>query len=316
MTAMSMQRKHSADPYPSRLPEEQWLSREDKTVWSQWRPDAPLTAQQADAFDRDGFLILKDVFSAEEIAALVEESAEMRSGRRELREETVIAEPGSAEIRTIFQLPEQSRLFALLASDRRLAGIAKFLLGDDVYVHQSRLNYKPGFTGKEFYWHSDFETWHAEDGMPRMRAVSASLLLTDNDALNGPLMLMPGSHRHFIACAGETPEDNHKSSLKKQEVGVPSHESLTRLAREHGITAATGKAGTLVFFDCNTMHGSNGNITPFARSNAFFVFNAIANRLGQPFGASKPRPDFLANRGAPEPIAVRSGPLVQSTTAT
>lgn len=313
MTAMSKERdpkgERRQDPYPSRLPKEHWLPRQDRTVWSQWRPDAPLTAQQADQFDRDGFLVLKDLFTPQEVEALKAKSAALRGGERALMDDSVITEPGSSEVRTIFKLPEQSPLFHRLASDRRIAGIARFLLGDEVYIHQSRLNYKPGFTGKEFYWHSDFETWHAEDGMPRMRAVSASLLLTDNDALNGPLMLMPGSHKHFIACAGETPEDNHKSSLKKQEVGVPSHEALTSLAKEHGVTAATGKAGTLVLFDCNTMHGSNGNITPFARSNAFFVFNAVSNRLQQPFGAGKARPDFLADRGEPNPVAIQTGKL-------
>src|SRR3546814_8501331 len=84
---------------------------------------------------------------------------------------------------------------ARLAADDRLAGVARFLLGDDVYVHQSRLNYKPGFVGKEFYWHSDFETWHVEDGMPQMRALSMSILLAPNTVLNGPLMIIPGSHR-------------------------------------------------------------------------------------------------------------------------
>lgn len=310
MTVMSSRKDRTQDPYPSRLPEEKWLPRQDNIVWSQWRPDAPITAQQADQFDRDGFLIMKNVFSADEIEALMAESAALRNGERELMDDSVVTEPGSDEVRTVFKLPEQSPLFNRLARDRRFAGVARFLLGDEIYVHQSRLNYKPGFTGKEFYWHSDFETWHAEDGMPRMRAVSASLLLTDNDALNGPLMLMPGSHRHFIACAGETPEDNHKSSLKKQEVGVPSHAALTKLAKEHGLIAATGEAGTLVFFDCNTMHGSNGNITPFSRSNAFFVFNAMSNQLEEPFAAPKSRPDFLAERGEPQAIEVASGKLV------
>ena len=310
MTAMSKERdRRSQDPYPSRLPEERWLPRQDRTVWSQWRPDAPLTAQQADQFDRDGFLILKDIFTAEEVEALKAESAAMRNGERDLMDGSVITEPGSDEVRTIFKLPEQSVIFDRLARDRRLAGIARFLLGDEVYIHQSRLNYKPGFTGKEFYWHSDFETWHAEDGMPRMRAVSASLLLTDNDPNNGALMLMPGSHKTFIGCAGETPDDNHKTSLKAQEVGTPSHEALSRLARENGIESATGPAGTLVLFDCNTMHGSNSNITPFARSNAFFVFNAVSNALRDPYAASKPRPDFLAARGEALPLEIASGPL-------
>jgi ectoine hydroxylase len=309
MTATTQTAKRRQDLYPTRLQEEQWLPRREGSVSRQWHSDAPLTAKQADQFDRDGFIVLEDLFSEQEAEALIAESAALRGGERELEEDSVITEPGSDEVRTVFKLPEQSPLFQRLAHDRRVAGIARFLLGEDVYVLQSRLNYKPGFTGKEFYWHSDFETWHAEDGMPRMRALSASLLLTDNDAHNGPLMLMPGSHKRFIACAGETPEDNHESSLKKQEVGVPSHEALTRLASEHGISAVTGKAGTLVLFDCNTMHGSSGNITPFSRSNAFFVFNAMSNQLEEPFGAKKPRPDFLAQREA-EAVEVASGKLV------
>jgi ectoine hydroxylase len=310
MTAITQTTERRHDLYPTRLSEERWLPRQDEIVPSQRHQGAPLTAQQSDQFERDGFIVLHDLFFQEEVKALIAESAALRSGERKLEEGSVITEPGSDEVRTVFKLPEQSPLFERLARDRRVAGIASHLLGEKVTVLQSRLNYKPGFTGKEFYWHSDFETWHAEDGMPRMRALSASLLLSDNDALNGPLMLMPGSHKHFIACAGETPEDNHKSSLKKQEVGVPSHEALTKLASEHGIMAATGKAGTLVLFDCNTMHGSSGNITPFSRSNAFFVFNAMSNKLEEPFGAKKPRPGFLAQRGEPEAVAVTSGKLV------
>ena len=51
-------------------------------------------------------------------------------------------------------------------------------------------------------------------------------------------------------------------------------------------------------FDCNTMHGSNGNITPFPRTNAFLVYNAVSNRLQAPFGADAPRPGFIAARDA------------------
>ncbi|MFB2351798.1 phytanoyl-CoA dioxygenase family protein, partial [Priestia megaterium] len=77
-------------------------------------------------------------------------------------------------------------LLGRLAADERLVAIANHILGDEVYLHQTRLNYKPGFDGKEFYWHSDFETWHTEDGMPRMRAISMSVQLVDNFAFNGP----------------------------------------------------------------------------------------------------------------------------------
>jgi ectoine hydroxylase len=297
------------DLYPTRLPQEQWIERQDPAVWGKWTPAAPLTRAETDQFEKNGYIILKGVFSAAEVAALQAESARMRSGEAKLAAEDVITEPGSDEVRTVFRLDEQSDLFDRLARDARIAGRVSFLLDDEVYLHQSRLNYKPGFTGKEFYWHSDFETWHAEDGMPRMRAISASVLLTDNDALNGPLMLMPGSHRTFVACAGETPENNHQTSLKRQEIGVPSQDSLSRMAQQFGVDYAAGRAGTVILFDCNTLHGSNGNITPFPRSNAFFVYNAWSNRVVEPFAAKAPRPAFLSSRDTERPIAIESGKL-------
>ena len=57
--------------------------------------------------------------------------------------------------------------------------------------------------------------------MPSMHAVSASIVLTDNHHFNGPLMLIPGSHKVFVPCLGATPDDHHKQSLKTQEFGVP-----------------------------------------------------------------------------------------------
>ncbi|MDO9524133.1 MAG: phytanoyl-CoA dioxygenase family protein, partial [Gemmobacter sp.] len=129
-------------------------------------------------------------------------------------------------------------------------------------------------------------------------------------ALNGPLMLIPGSHKTFVACAGETPEKNHESSLKKQEVGVPSQDSLTKMAQTHGIDYAAGSAGTVILFDSNTLHGSNGNITPSARSNAFFVYNAWSNRVQAPFAAKAPRPAFLSELDPKAPIKIEAGPLV------
>ena len=103
---------------------------------------------------------------------------------------------------------ELSQEFSRLTRDPRILGIVRQLLGSEVYIHQSRINDKIGFESAGFDWHSDFETWHAEDGMPAMRAVSVSLMLTDNNEFNGPLMLIPGSHHMFVPCVGETPEQN------------------------------------------------------------------------------------------------------------
>src|SRR3546814_5863659 len=58
------------------------------------------------------------------------------------------------------------------------------------------------------------------------------------------------------------------------------------------------------------MHGSNGNITPFPRANAYLVYNAVSNRLQAPFGVATPRPNFIAARDV-EPLHPASGTLTQ-----
>lgn len=296
------------DLYPSRVAASSTVTpRKDKIIHSAWNASAPLTRAQAESYERDGFLVLKNIFTRDEVLALQQEARRLQTPPEEIERETLITEPSSNAVRSVFKIHKQSSLFEQVAADERLAGIARFILGDNIYIHQSRLNYKPGFRGKEFYWHSDFETWHVEDGMPRMRAVSMSILLTENTPANGPTMFIPGTHRQFITCVGETPEDHYKQSLKKQEYGVPGEEIISGLAEKNGIDAPVGPAGTIVMFDCNTLHGSNSNITPFPRSNAFFVFNAVSNKLVAPFCGRKPRPDFIAARGNPDPLKAIGG---------
>jgi ectoine hydroxylase len=305
-----------SDLYPSRHAALAELRpRQDPVVYNDWNNDAPIGPQQAAQFDRDGYILLENIFSADEVAFLQRAAGDLLADPSGLDRDTIVTEPHSDEIRSIFEIHAQSPVLGRLAADARLAEVARFLLGDEVYIHQSRLNYKPGFKGREFYWHSDFETWHVEDGMPRMRALSMSILLAENTPYNGPLMVIPGSHRTYLTCVGETPDDHYLSSLKKQEYGVPDEDSLTELAHRHGIVAPTGKAGTVILFDCNLMHGSNGNITPFPRANAFLVYNAVSNQLKEPFGALKPRPWFLARRGAPEPLKIERGQFGEAVSA-
>ncbi|PSJ21196.1 ectoine hydroxylase [Halomonas sp. ND22Bw] len=285
------------DPYPTRLSEPldlPWLSRHEPVVKGH-DGEGPLSAAQLDAFERQGFLFEPDFLTGDELDELRRELKVLLENDAYRGRDFSITEPRGREIRSLFAVHFLSKVFGRLAHDPRLTGRARQILGGEPYVHQSRINYKPGFEGQGFNWHSDFETWHAEDGMPAMHAVSASIVLTDNHAFNGPLMLVPGSHRVFVPCLGETPEDHHKQSLKTQEVGVPSREALRRLIDRHGIEAPTGAAGGLLLFDCNTLHGSNANMSPDPRSNAFFVYNRRDNRCVEPFAAGKRRPRFLAH---------------------
>ncbi len=120
---------------------------------------------------------------------------------------------------------------------------------------------------------------YKRQGMPRMRSLSCSIVMTDNNEFNGPLMLIPGSQKYFIPCVGRTPEDNYKESLKSQDLGVPDAASLTRLMDENAIEAPKGPPGSLIIFECNTLHGSNVNMSYWPRRNLFFVYNSLHNTL-------------------------------------
>ncbi|MFT4628867.1 MAG: ectoine hydroxylase [Myxococcota bacterium] len=283
------------DVYHSRTqPRWEIGERHDPVVWGDL--DGPLSAEQLACFDRDGFVVLSELFDADEVTRFLSEADRLAADLDPAEREEVIVQPDSDVIRSIFRVHRDNPVFEAVATDNRLRGAARQILGSDVCVHQSRVNFKPGFDGREFYWHSDFETWHIEDGMPRMRALSASVLLTDNSAVNGPLMLVPGSHRAYVRCVGETPAEHHKQSLKAQHYGVPSREALSRLVKDGGIVQALGSPGTVVLFDCNVMHGSTGNLSPYPRHNIFLVYNSVHNGLIRPFGGLEPRPDFLAER--------------------
>ncbi|MEW1872187.1 ectoine hydroxylase [Streptomyces caelestis] len=287
---------HVTDLYPTRGATEVATPRQDPVVWGSPDTPGPVSTGDLQALERDGFLAVDQLIGPDEVGEYRRELERLTTDPAIRADERSIVEPQSKEIRSVFEVHKISEVFAKLVRDERVVGRARQILGSDVYVHQSRINVKPGFGASGFYWHSDFETWHAEDGLPNMRTISVSIALTENHDTNGGLMIMPGSHKTFLGCAGATPKDNYKKSLQMQDAGTPSDEALTKMASEYGIRLFTGKAGSATWFDCNAMHGSGDNITPFPRSNVFIVFNSVENTAVEPFAAPVRRPEFIGAR--------------------
>jgi len=290
------------DLYPSRIGEEETLfERKDPVVYGKARPESEnsLSLDQLDAFEREGFLVLPDYMPemVEPLLDEIERLKEKMAGKEEL-----FTEPDNQEIRTIFKPFAYSDLVDRFTRHPRILGIAEQLLGSEVYVTQSRINVKPAYRGKSFPWHSDFETWHVEDGMPRMRAVTAWIMLTENVDYNGPLYVIPGSHKKFVSCAGTTEEENYNRSLKQQTAGVPTPESMQKLLDENGIRGIYGEPGTVVFHECNLMHGSPDNISGTPRTLLMVVYNSCENRMVEPYCGLPPRPHYLRN---PDPTPLR-----------
>lgn len=209
------------------------LPRKDPVVYGGEVRSDGLLPETLEKYRRDGFVRFDNFLDGAHVAALGREADRLRGETGEVHKSSI--------------------LFGSLVSDPALLGPVRQILGGPVYVHRCRIHDAAGPAAAPFYWHSDFETWHAEDGMPRMRAVNVQIFLSDSTAENGPLMLIPGSHLESAARAVELIERN-------------------------GIVSATGPAGSMVLFDCNLLHGSNGNITPMPRTTLSVVYNSVDNR--------------------------------------
>ena len=57
---------------------------------------------------------------------------------------------------------------------------------------------------------------------------------------------------------------------------------MTEWWTEGGIVAPTGKAGGLLLFHGNLVHGSAGNITPYPRKIVYLTLNAVSNYIRKP----------------------------------
>jgi len=287
------------DPYHSRVDtEEELLPRVDPVVFSDYKnsktENTLATPEVLDFYEKNGFALFPELFK-EMIPQMQDELERLQDQLGETDE--VIREPDNHRIRSLFMVQKFSPLFDKISRDPRILSLVSTILGSQVYLHQTRINIKPAHKGKSFPWHSDFETWHVEDGMPRMRALTAWIMMNDNNEFNGPLYVIPGSHKTYVKCSGQTPENHYQESLRKQQYGSPSTDALKTLADQSGLQGVYGKAGTLVIHESNIMHGSPDNISVWPRTNLFFVYNSVENIPAEkPFGTDEFRPDFLGNR--------------------
>lgn len=286
------------DLYPSRVGgTEQVIQRKDPVVYGDTRPEIAhtLNTPQLDSYEENGYIVLPE-YMPEMVSPLQDEISRLK--RSMSNHDELITEPDSQAIRSIFRPNVFSKLIDRFSRHPGILNIARQLLGSDVYITQARVNVKPAFNGRSFAWHSDFETWHVEDGMPRMRAVTAWIMLDDNNEFNGPLYVIPGSHKFYISCAGVTNKKNYTQSLKRQQAGVPRPETMQRILQNMEIKSIHGSPGAMVFHDCNILHASPDNISGMPRTVLMLVYNSCENALERPFSYQSPRPKYLRNPDA------------------
>lgn len=244
-----------------------------------------LDASQIAEFDRQGYLFFPNLLDPHEAAVLQRAVPTIlsRQGPEVVRERD---DPTTA--RLAFGAHEYSEPFACLLTLPRILEPVRQLLRDDAYLHQSRLNPKPGFgKGGGWDWHQDYPPWHLIDGMPEPNCIMASVYIDDCTAVTSPLLVVPGSQRHGLLDS-QLHEDARGRGYALHHI---DDATLEGLAVENGIEPLIGSAGSVALIHCNVVHGSANNVSPWRRAIMYLNYNAVGNAC-----ASDERPWYQNNR--------------------
>jgi len=240
-----------------------------------------LTQQQLEQFDRDGYLLFPSLFSSEEIKALTDEVPRLFAQHRPEN----IREKDSDAVRTNFAAHLYSHAFAKLARHPRMVEPVKQLFGEDVYMHQFKINGKIAFDGDLWQWHQDYGTWQADDLMPEPRAMNIAIFLNEVNEFNGPLMFIPGSHKLGVIDAA------HDTTTTSYPLWTINHDTIRKLVARGGIVAPKGAAGSLIMFHACLVHASSSNLSPWDRWNVYLSLCAVSNHIRR-----FKRPEYIAHR--------------------
>ncbi|MEM1159797.1 MAG: phytanoyl-CoA dioxygenase family protein [Pseudomonadota bacterium] len=219
----------------------------------------------------EGWIFMPDYFSEEEIGIL---KAEAKNVFRLKRDEIYLEKDGTP--RSAFAVHRLNEAYDILGRHPRLVEPLMQMWGEGVYLHQYKINAKAKFTGDVWQWHQDYGNWLEKDGMPEPRAMNISVFLDEVFPFNGALMLIPKSHRHGVL---DSTKDTATTSFP---LYTQSPETVERLVDEGGLVVPTGKAGSMLMFDGNLVHGSAGNITPYPRNIVYLTLNACSNYIRKP----------------------------------
>lgn len=247
-----------------------------------------LTDKQLSSYKDEGYLFLPDYFSADEMDILTTEVLKLRTTEKVGK----VFEKDGTSVRALHGSNERSSILSNLTRLPRLLNTAVQILESEVYVYQFKINTKAAFSGDTWPWHQDFIFWHQEDGMPSPQALNVLIFIDEVTQFNGPLFLIPGSHKEGTIQnkpKGQGWEASFSADLKYT---VPN-EHVTNLAKQRSLFSPTGAPGSVLFFHPNCVHASTNNISPFSRNVIIVTYNSIQNI---PLNKDNPRPEFLVNQ--------------------
>ena len=219
-------------------------------------------AQRAD-FERDGFVMVRGVFDAEESKLLQQAMETDPQVRANLYDRFDAA--GKTTKMVTWNQPGDS-VYGLAARSRRIVDTMEDLLDGEVYHYHSKLTAKEPYEGGAWEWHQDYGYWYNNGCLfPLMASVMVALDRCTKE--NGCLQVLKGSHHLGRIDHG---------LMEGQQVGADP-KRLDEILKRMEIVYAEMEPGDGLFFHCNTLHRSDQNRSPDRRWTMLFCYNAARN---------------------------------------
>ena len=223
-----------------------------------------LSSEQVALYRDNGYLVLEGHIPEAGLAPLRAALARLVAGARGLGASNDVYDledshrPDAPRVRRI-KLPHlvDPAFDALMRSEALLAPV-RDLIGPALRLHTSKLNLKSAGYGAAVEWHQDWAFYpHTNDDI-----LAVGVMLDDVGPENGPLLVVPGSHRGPVL-------DHHADGRFCGAIDMAASGIDTDRA-----VALTGPAGSISLHHVRLVHGSDLNRSP--RDRALLLYEITA----------------------------------------
>ena len=222
-----------------------------------------LNTEQRQAFDRDGYVIVRGFFDAEE-TALLQTAMDKDPAIRGHLYDRHDAEGLTTKMAT-WNHPGDS-VYGLAARARKMVDTMEDLLGGEVYHYHSKITAKEPYQGGAWEWHQDYGYWY-HNGCLFPDMASAMIALDTCTRENGCLQVLKASHRLGRIDHG---------LLEGGQVGADA-KRVQQAMKHLDLVYCEMDPGDVLFFHCNTLHRSDQNRSANRRWTLICCYNAARN---------------------------------------
>ena len=242
-----------------------------------------LSFEQIQAYDRDGFVLVPNVFSPDEIAILL--SHVTKDGRVAQHQGNMPDANGRSSKLSLW-MDVGNDVFGAVSTSPRVVNCVRLLLREEIYHWHSKVMLKEPRVGGAWEWHQDYGYWYG-DGCLYPRMLSCMIALDPATKENGCLKVIPGSHLLGRLDHGRVGE---QAGADQERVAA----AIDRL----GVHYCEAPAGSALFFHGNTFHASEANLSEVPRRAYICCYNALSNVPYKGKGHGAPEPIHLSPDGA------------------